>query len=344
MITTRELARLAGVSQFTVSRSLNNHPAIPVKTRERIAELAREHGYEPRATIRKQTSRRGKKAIAVLMTGIPYTNLYLESMFIKIFSEIEKAHYLALHVNDADLTVNYDRVAELVETGIIAGFIIINLHYNPHVHDYLVASKIPHVYLHYFGKNSLEALDIIDTDNYLGGHLAASHLLQLGHKKIKVLTSSASSDKLDSHTFVDRTSGFREAIRAAGMTLPDRDLAWIQDHNFEKAYEYVSKHLDHVRAYDAVFAQTDTMAMGYINAFHDNGISVPDEISVMGYDGIEEGILCRPAVTTIRQPISELAEETLARLLSLIHNPVQTTRRSFIQPTLLIRQSTRSIL
>lgn len=332
---------MAGVSQSTVSRSLRNHPGISKETKERIAALARENGYRAGERTGRKKTRRQQKAIAVFMTGMNYTNLYLESVFTRVFNEIENSKYLALLVNDKDEIVDYNRVQELVSTGIIAGLIIINLHYNVHVHEYLLSKRMPHVYLHYFGKNSLEALDIVDTDNYLGGHIAAQHLLALGHRRIKVFTSSSASAMLDSHTFDDRTTGFGAALHSAGLQLAESDLVFIDDHNYENAYRYASENISHLGGFDAVFAQTDTMAMGCINALQDNGVSVPGDISVIGYDGIDEGVLCRPSVTTIRQSVPELAQETVSRLLGLIENPAQTARRIFIQPTLLLRQSTR---
>ncbi|MCC8167057.1 MAG: LacI family transcriptional regulator [Planctomycetes bacterium] len=339
MITTRELAALAGVSQSTVSRCLANNPAISLETRERVCELARQNGYRIKRGPGNRDPR-DRKAIAVLMTGARYTNPYLENVFTHVYNRIEEARYMAIHVNDKDETLDYHRVEELVDTGIIAGFIIINLHFNPHVHEYLERLGIPHVYLHYFGKESLEALDIIDTDNYLGGHIATQHLLSLGHTRIKVLTSSAWSDKLDSHTFRDRTAGFRAAMDAASLPIDRDDVTIISAHNYEEAYRYVRDNLDHVRGYDAIFTHNDTMAIGCINALQDNGVAVPRDISVIGYDGIEAGDFCRPALTTIYQPVAELAAATLRRLITIIQSPDQTAVRSFIQPRLLLRNST----
>ena len=341
MISTRKLAAMAGVSQSTVSRSLRNHPAISRETREKIAALASENGYNPRLPSTSKKRVRKRKAIALIMTGMSYTNLYLESVFNRVFKEIERSTYLALLAHDKVDMVSYDRVRDLSVSGIVAGFIISSLHFNPRVHEYLTAQKIPHVYLHYFGKDSLEALNIVDTDNYLGGHIAAQHLLALRHRRIKMLTSDSASDALDSHTFHDRTTGFLAAMRSASVAITPEDITLVPDHNFRNAYGYVTANIPHIRNYSAIFAQTDTMAMGCINALQDNGIAVPGDISVMGYDGIEEGVLCRPNVTTVRQPIEELAEETLTRLMNLMENPAQTARRCFIQPTLLLRQSTR---
>ena len=341
MISTRDLALLAGVSQSTVSRSLRNHPSISRETKERIAAIAREHGYRIADKARQKKLRNKQKTIAVLMTGMHYTNLYLQSVFAHVFNEIENSRYLALLINDKEEIVDYKRIQDLVASGIIAGFIITNLHYNIHVHDYLLSKRMPHVYLHYFGKNSLEALDIVDTDNYIGGHIAAQHLLSLGHRRIKVLTASSASAILDNHTFDDRTAGFASALRSAQVRLEESDIESIADHNYESAYAYVAASMENIRKYDAVFAQTDTMAMGCINALHDGGVSVPDDVSVIGYDGIKEGIFSRPAVTTVRQSVEELAKEAVGRLLSLIDNPVQIPRRIFVHPIFLQRGSTR---
>ena len=340
MITTRELAKLAGVSQSTVSRSLRNSPSISPETRERIHELAKQNGYKMKSRGQRDENAADRKAIAVLMTGMSYINPYLESLFQQVFGRIEETKYIAIHVNDKDRALEYDRVEELIETGIVAGVIIINLHFNPLVHEYLKAQGVPHVYLQYFSKDSLEALDIIDTDNYLGGHIATSHLLELGHRRIKVLTSSAFSDQLDSHTFADRTAGFMAAMYAAGITVSPADISIIVDHDYDECYNYISDNLSHIRKYDAVFSHNDTMAIGCINALQDNGIEVPGEISVIGFDGIEHGKFSRPAVTTIIQPVAELADVTVRRLISLMQTPGQTTMRSFIQPSLLLRNST----
>lgn len=336
MITTNELARLAGVSQSTVSRSLNDSPEISRETREMIRNLARQNGYIIKKHKRKTIATANRKAIAVIIAGREYTNHYHQALFIPIFDRIEEENYFAIHIN-AHREVDTRRVEDLISIGMLSGVIIINRHFNPVVSDYLYRLGTPHIYLHYFGKDSLEAFDVVDTDNYYGGYIATKHLLDLGHRRIKVISSL---DEYDCHPFADRTTGFMSAMWEAGLTVGE-DIAHI-DYNYTAAYSYVASNLAQIRKnYTAIFAHNDAMGVGCVNALQDNGLRVPEDISVVGYDGIGEGEFCRPALTSVYQPVEELAAATVARLLTLIEATEKTrAMRTFIQPSLLLRDST----
>lgn len=340
MITTRKLAQLAGVSQSTISRCLNDSPEISRETRERVRNIAKQNGYIIKKYRRKTIATANRKAIAVLMTGMAYTNLYHKALVVRLFDRIEAENYFAIHINDKDIS-DTRRVEELISTGIVEGVIIIKRHFNPLVGQYLSRLGTPHVYLHYFGKESVEALNIINTDNYHGGYIATRHLLDLGHRRIKVLSSFMTS-KENHNPFLDRTSGFLVALKENGLEADDDDVAYIE-HDYDTTYKYVEEHLNSIKKnYTAVFAHNDTMAIACINALQDHGVAVPDAISVIGYDGIAEGEFCRPAVTTVHQPVEELVSASIKRLTDLMNAPEERAVRTYIQPTMLIRGSTRA--
>ena len=331
MITTRELARLAGVSQSTVSRSLSDSHEISAETKERIRNLAKEHGYIVRKSKKKIYATSERKVIAVLISEKDEMDAYLVELYNIIVSCVTKENYFPMLLSGSDESI-LEKVHDFTRAGLVEGYIVIKRMFDPQVERYLADLKIPHVYLHYFERYSLETIDVIDSDQYLGGYLATQHLIGLGHKKILTLTSKG-------RAFGDRTSGYREAMREADLNVTDDDVVFIP-RTIDGGYEYIMEHAGIEKQYTAVFVQNDTSALGCISALGDRGVKVPEEISVIGYDGIEHGRICRPKLTTVDQMQNKLCTLTVERLLHRIDRKKDNAIHMIVQPSLLIREST----
>lgn len=337
-MTTRELARIAGVSQSTVSRSLSDKPGISRETAERIRNLAKQHGYIIHNGRRKQTAAKEKRAIAILSTDNGNDDMYLNSLFNHLFNNISAENYLSFFETDKPGRLVLDCVKDLLETGMMDGFLIIRRAYDAELESYLNRLHVPHVYIHYFSIHSLEHVNIVDGDHYIGAYTATRHLIELNHKKIFTITSPG-------REFNDRSNGFLAAMHDHGLPVdPKRDIIQC-NHTYESAYTLARQELERMRGYTALFAQTDEMAIGCMNGLQDGGLRLPQQMSVVGFDGIEPGRYCRPALTTVRLRCEEVARASVERIIRLIDGAKSSQDnsdqnvRSFIQPSLVRRDS-----
>ena len=341
MISTRKLAELAGVSQSTVSRSLNDRPEIPPDTKERIRALAREHGYVVRKKSKKTICSSQRKAIGVLMMRhMFFDDLFINQLVCILNSIIEDENYYAMPLLDFGGQSGVEKLRDLLSLGPIEGFIIINREYDEVIDQYFNEIGIPHVYLIYHLRHSTKQANIIDTDNFAGGYMATKHLIDLGHRRIATMTAV-----LDE--FVDRTNGYREALREAGIPF-DADLVFGFDGepDYDTSYRIIEEHLEVFQDATALFVQYDVGAISAMGALYDHGYRVPKDISVIGLDGLGIGAMYRPALTSISQPCHDLARQAVERLLQIVNQPGShiVQGKIYLRPELVLRSSTAAFV
>lgn len=334
MISTRKLAELAGVSQSTVSRCLNDHSEISIETREKVRALAREHGYLIQRKQSKTLCTPTRKMIGVLvMRHRFFEDLFLNQVLCELYSIIENENYYAMPLLDFYGVSGTERLRDLLGLGIFEGLIIINRKYDEVLDQYLNSIGLPHVYLIYHLRKTAKQSHIIDTDNFVGGYLATKHLIDLGHKKIATITSA-----LDEYS--DRTEGYKVALSEADINF-DPDLVFHAGVNYQSYYDIAHMKADVFREATALFSQFDVGAFGAINALADVGYRVPEDISVVGFDGLELGTMFHPTLTTVKQPYSDLALQTVERLIQLANTPnFRADSKVYLRPELIVRNST----
>ncbi len=169
-------------------------------------------------------------------------------------------------------------------------------------------------------------IDSVCSDNYQGGILAARHLLGMGHKHIAVLNHRP--DSINPH---DRINGFTQEIH---NTAPDVTIQYLKaDHplNSDEIYPFVRKHWADCKQATALFTTTRTTALAALRAFQELGISVPDDVSLMGYDDLGANVYCNPPLTTIDQQLSKLAKAACQILAHRLQLPTQASSQHSVQ-------------
>lgn len=335
-MTTQELAKLAGVNQSTVSRSLNNSPQISAETKNKIQKLAKQHGYTIKEKKTPPSNNKSGIAIIIAEDTIRDTlDLYLEYLSNETIRQIESHNFysVVLPYNASDDSLKH--IQSVIEGGNIEGVVIIYHHYHTKLEEYLSKIGMPHVYTSYFARNKKKNLNIIDIDHFTGGYIATEHLITLGHQKIVTLTHQGGD-------FEERTSGFQNALEKHHLSCPPD---WIikAGNTYVSGYETMEENWSRIRDCTAIFAQTDLLGMAVINFLIDRGFKVPDQYSVIGFDGLPEGEYCRPPLTTVLQPVPALAESSLNRLKFIIEQKDASASHFFIQPRLLLRKSTATL-
>ena len=338
-ITIKDIAKVCGVGVSTVSRAINNHPDISPKTKQKIADAIEEYGYIPNNSAR-NLRRIDGKCIAVVVKGVS-NPLFADAVQI-MEEEIKKRKYSMVirYVNFDEHEV--DVAIELAKEKKLAGVVFLG-GYFVREKKKLQKLRIPFV-LSTAGANvdniSAEEYSVFCVDDEKEGYRMTDYLIRLGHKKIAVLSGmpdDASIGKL-------RMKGYKRALKEHGIAV-DEDLILhmkrdIRFYSMENGYQMTQELLTGGKEFTCIFAFSDAMAIGACRAIADAGKKVPDDISVAGFDGIEMGDYYNPQLTTIKQPIHEIAMESVTMLFEILDKKSENVRRIF-PCELLERESTR---
>lgn len=339
-ITIRELAQLAGVSPSTISRCLNDSTLIPEGTRLRIRDLASAHGYTFNASARSLSLGR-TGTVALIFPD------YFESFSIGLFFTALQRHVRAnLEASNLDVLVAFpfnrfakaSNIEKLVRGQKIDGMIIVDNEFADSDRDCLDRAGIPYLFLHKHPDLGADAgADFFCADHFEGGRLAAERLVSLGRRRF--LVARGSGEEFDA-----RTAGFLQGIKDGGLDESTVEVMYA-GLTFDDGYARVGGHR---RGFDAIFCQSDLLALGALSALAHAGVRIPEDVSVVGYDDIELGRDFHPSLTTIRQPLKEIAALACERLKALMVSGgaadcdaggrLEPVRR-LVKPELVIRES-----
>ena len=311
-ITIKDIARLSGYSLGTVSRVLNGHPDVSAAARERVMAVVQEQGFEPNANAR-HLKMRAQSAVAVLVKGS--RNLLFADILERIQSLLQDSGeevYVAYLDEDAD-EVQY--AVQLEKLRRPKGFLFLGGDLECFRRGFAQVTA-PSVLLTNDAQSlGFKNLSSFSTDDAAAAGEAVEYLCRCGHRRIGVLGGNLASEQIS----VKRLQGVRSAMARNGLPFdPARHYVPCR-YSMAEGYAAARKLLAREPELTAVFALGDVIAMGAMRAFCDLGRRVPEEISLVGYDGIEVGNFAVPRLTTIRQDTALLAEEGVRTLLAAIH-------------------------
>ena len=336
-VTSRDIAARAGVSQATVSRALRNSPLVRPETRERIHRIARELNYfvnRNAASLRTHQS----NTLALLLfdeLGGDADRFEINPFFLSMLGSITRAASKL----DYDVLVSIQQLSD-----------------DWHL-EYEMSHRADGIILLGYGdyhsyREKLDALAAANTrfiiwgptvddqpghslccDNVAGGRTATEHLLALGRRRIAYLGHS-DADISPEHQL--RYAGHAEALRAAGLS-PSPELQIPCDSHECFGFEAIEKLIASGAGFDAVFAGTDAIAIGAMQALKRHGRKVPKDVAVVGFDDLPLAAHVSPRLTTVRQDVREAGELLVKRLVDLIRDePVES---GVIPPRLMVRDS-----
>lgn len=332
MATIREVAERAGVSVTTVSHVLNGTRFVAEETELRVREAMQALNYRPNSLAR--SLRRGETRTLGLI--LPDSS---NPFFAEFARQLEDAafqqDYSLILCNSNGELEKERRYTEVLFNKQVDGIIFMAAGDDPYSLQDLAAQAFPIVVV----DRIVDHIDVdaVITDNQLSGRLAAEHLTALGHRQIGIIRGPSNVTPS-----AQRVTGFARALAEAGLTLPE-ELQAVGDFHSEAGYIAARKLLSLPKPPTAIFACNDLMAIGALRAIHEAGLAVPDDISLVGHDDIELASYTRPALTTISQPVAELAQTAIQLLLRRIHSPEMEKKRIILPNRLVVRQSTRSI-
>ena len=324
MANIKDVARLAGVSVATVSRYLNQKGYLSDKSKKKIEIAIGELNYKPNL-IARSLSTKQDSSIGLLLPDI--TNPFFPELARAIEDVSMAKGYSIILCNTDDSVEKEINYLQLLKQKYVAGLIITMNHLPNSVYMDL---DIPIV-----GLDRVENLPfpIITTDNELGGEMAAKHLIDRGSKNILVLSGPTAEESV-----ARRVNGFRQySEQYEHVTLSLQ----ASHFNYKKSYVDIIDFLKKNPTIDGIFACSDTDGIAAIKAATALGYAIPEDIQIMGFDGVSIGELTSPSLTSVAQNIYLLGSLAAEQLIAQIEGQEVAKELIKISPELIIRDSTR---
>ena len=339
--TIKDIAKLCGVGVSTVSRAINNHPDINPETKEKIMNTIKEYGYVPNNSAR-NLKRVDAKAIAVLVKGI--SNPFFANMIKVIEKECKKKHYYMelSHIESDEDEV--DAALKVVKEKRLRGIIFLGGLFS-HSDEKLRKLTVPFVFstAGSIPENiSKKLYSNICVDDRKESARIVDYLIGLGHKKIAMVVAEPNEQSIGKL----RLDGYYEALQAHDIAI-NPNLVYqttneVGHFSMENGYRTTKRLIESGEEFTAVYAMADVLAIGAIRALLESGLRVPEDVSVAGYDGIDVSGYISPSLTTIRQPVEDMAKNTVKLLFDIIAGKKEHQHITFAGE-LLERESTKKI-
>lgn len=334
--TIKEVASVAGVSTQTVSRVINERPDVSPETRRRVLEVIKELSYQPSALARSLISQRSY-TLGVVTAGLKYIGP--SRTLSGITSAAEEAGYSVLlkelpSFDTEDIAPIFQAFLSRHVDGIIWAVPEVgeNRKWINHSPSDI---KIPLVYL---TMETQTNLSIVSIDNYQGGRMAMSHLLEQGYRRIGHI-----SGPLDWWESRQRRTAWKDALMEAGLDACD---GYCVEGNWSSASGAlaIEKLFDQYPDMDSVFVANDQMALGVLQFLCEKGLRIPQDVGVVGFDNIAESAFYCPALTTIQQDQHKVAKIAVAEIIEIIEADWQglepvPPKSLVLPPILIVRQS-----
>jgi LacI family transcriptional regulator len=334
--TIKEVASVAGVSTQTVSRVINERPDVSPETRKRVQEVVKQLSYQPSALARSLISQRSY-TLGVVIAGLRHIGP--SRTLSGITSAAEEAGYSILlkELSSYD-TENISPIVQAFRSRQVDGIIwaVPEVGENRKwVNNLPLDIEVPLVYLTMAPRADLT---IVYIDNYQGGRMAMSHLLELGRKRIGHICGP-----LDWWEARQRLAAWKDTLNEAGLEAGENHCV---EGNWSSASGALAIEtlFDHFPDMDAIFVANDQMALSTLQFFSEKGIRVPEDVAVVGFDNIAESAFFSPALTTVQQDQYQVAKVAVAEVSKIIEagwqglDPVEPSS-IILPPTLVVRQS-----
>jgi LacI family transcriptional regulator len=331
LVTLRAVADHVGLAPGTVSAVLNNAPSarsIPEHTRQRIHVAAQELKYRPNFLAR---SLRKKRTYTVGLILEEIGDAYGSLVISGVEAYLRQHNYFFLtvvHRHNLDMLRDYTQL--LLERG-VEGFVTVDT-------SLLEPPLLPTVCV--AGHRALEGVTNIVLDQERGARIALEHLHRLGHRKIAFMKGQPFSSDSE-----DRWHAVCKVAQELELTM-DPDLIVhleVDDPSPQLGYPYAKQLLARKKPFTALFAYNDISAIGAIRAMQEEGLRVPQDISVMGFDDIQWAAFNTPSLTTVRQPLGKMGEIAAETVIGMIEQSGDHPAEIAIEPTLVVRESTGAV-
>lgn len=326
--TLTEVALAAKVSPMTASRAINNRSGVSSKTKAHVLKVAADMGYVVNRAAQKLSGGRSH-IIGVVATDIndPFNSALVASAGEAAWAAGYEILVYPHFEREKRPSGSVIQLLRQISDGVIA---LLPLEYG-YLGD-IASTHIPVITVEHSGR--ISEFPSIASDSYDGARMAMRHLVELGHRRIAFITGD---ERLASAE--DRHRAYLESVAQYGLAR-DRSLVVTGDFSLTAGFSATRKLLSLKKPPTAIFAANDMSAFGAINAVREAGLSVPDDVSIVGFDDITAASQFYPPLTTIRQPIHQMGRSAVNTLLALIAGIEPALPQITLPTEIVIRAST----
>ncbi len=329
-----QIARQCGLSKMTVSRALRNHPNVAQPTRDLVMDVAQKIGFKPSRKYPEQQTPSSPNYYVLFQQEYSVNDAYFSEIILTIQNELFQQGLGCSFGVIQDEYAEFLKLNELLRGRDIRGVLVVGD--ISKVYAETLQTNFPNlVFIDYPGGPTINRpYNAICTDNVYGGHLAIDHLLNLGRRRILLIGGKKG------HYFTeDLIRAYRETLAEHKIEV-DPDLITYGDFHVEGGIESVTRTLQAGVTFDAVFTN-DEMACGALKALNQAKLSVPDDVAVVGFDGLPIGEMVSPSLTTVLVDRKKMGQQAVKRLLELQEAKSQEDlyRKICLFPQLYVRES-----
>lgn len=334
-VTLNDIAKIAKVSTSTVSRAIANNPKISVATREKIFKIMKELNYHPNI-IARSLANKSTRIIGIIIPGTAETafqNPFFPEVLRGISSVAHKHKYNVLISSVSNLEEEKQTLKQFVHGGITEGIILLVSRVgDPSVAE-LTKLRFPFVVI---GKPENESeVNWVDNNNFTIGYELTKHFIQQGHRKIAFL--GVSSNYI---VTLDRLNGYKKALEDNGIPIDERlivESKFIEDNG----YELMKQLFERGQKPTGVMAGDDLLAFGAMKYINEQGLKVPDDIGVSGFNNVPLANYSIPPLTSVEVNPFLLGSKAFELLLTAINSDYKSYNRAIVPAELVIRESTQ---
>jgi DNA-binding LacI/PurR family transcriptional regulator len=328
-----EIAKKAGVSPATVSRALRGIQHVNEKTRKKIVDAARDLDYPVRPDLLPRGQNEKTNTIGVIAPFI--SRWYFSQSISGVEQALREAGLDLLLYNFAQVDARERVMMQKKLVDKVDGLIVISLPPSEKEFERLLNLGIP---VSLLGVDS-ELCSSVSIDDVLGGRIATQHLVDMGHRDIAIMTGQKES-VFDFRVANQRLQGFMEVLQANDLEFNPRNELY-SDFTSTTSEIAMEEFLTRKKLPTAIFCESDEMAFGVYQALRKKGMRVPEDISIVGYDGHDFGVTL--GLTTVAQPVRFLGQLAASQVMALIEKPESVVRQMVVPTELVQRQSVLKI-
>lgn len=337
-VTIKDIAKACGVGVSTVSRAINDQPDINPETKNQILKVIRESNYVPNNSAR-NLKRTESNAIAVLMKGM--SNPLFHQMVDIFQREIQGKNYSFI-LQRVDYSEDEIEIAhQLIKEKKLKGIIFLGGYFS-HSEESLREISVPFV-LTTIVPNKRISPDIyssVSVDDVTEAFKMVQHLLQYGYENIAIITAEENEHSIGEL----RLQGYKKALKHSHVPVNEKLICYTQagedPYTMKNGYDMTRKLLESGEKFSAIFAIADMIAVGACKALTEAGLRIPEDVAVAGFDGLDMSYYYTPSITTIKQPVTDMAKETIRIIFNQIENEPCHEHKVF-EAKLIVRESTR---
>jgi LacI family transcriptional regulator len=333
-ITIKDIARISGVSISTVSRVMNNSKPVNEEVRKKVMEVIEQTQYSPNANARNLVKNESS-LIGVIVPAFNHT--VLDEMLFNGIHVVSRMHGydVLLHLS-AGTPETELKSLKLFREIRVDGIIIMSLDLFKGHMEIIETSQIPSILV---GQISHPAsIPTVHIDNTMASYEAVSYLIQNGHRQIAMIRGKYGDTAVGDHRFL----GYQKALSDAGIPLR-KDWVVESDFSADEAADAMHRILETGSTPSAVFCATDLMAIGALLHTREIGIRVPEDMSIVGFDGINMSMIIRPKLTTVEYSPAEIGMTATRNLIKMIKGDSILAQHMHVPHRLVIRESTRAL-